>query len=98
MTEIKDKENINSNKDKAINSIQATPHRVIRQFFSRNSVGRRVWHDMFKVMKGENMKQKILPIKALFRLKGEIKSFNDKKKLREFSTITSFTTNVKGSF
>ena len=53
---------------------------------------------MFKVMKGENMKQKILPIKALFRLKGEIKSFNDKKKLREFSTITSFTTNVKGSF
>jgi len=58
LTESKDKENITSNKGKAINSIQGNPHRVISQFFSRNSVGRRVWHDMFKVMKGENLKQR----------------------------------------
>ena len=38
-------------------------------------------------MKGKNLQPRILyPAKLLFRLDGEIKSFIDKKKLREFST------------
>ena len=40
-----------------------------------------------KVMKGENLQPRILyPARLPFRFWGEIKSFTDKQKLREFST------------
>ena len=39
-------------------------------------------------MKGKNLKPRILyPARLSFRFDGEIKSFPDKQKLREFSTI-----------
>ena len=41
----------------------------------------REWQDIFKVMKGKNLKARIS-----FRFHGEIKTFTDKQKLREFST------------
>ena len=48
---------------------------------------RREWHDIFKVMKGKNLQPRTLyPTRLLFRFNGEIKSFADKQKLREFST------------
>ena len=47
----------------------------------------REWHDIFKVMKGENLQPSIFyPVRLSFRFEGEIKSFTDKQKLREFST------------
>ena len=43
--------------------------------------------DIFEVMKKRNLEPIILyPAKLSFRLDGEIKSFTDKQKLREFST------------
>ena len=46
------------------------------------------WQDIFKVMKGKNLQPRILdPAKLLFRFDREFKSFPDKQKLREFSTI-----------
>ena len=48
---------------------------------------RREWQDIFKVMKGKNLQPRLLyPARILFRFNGEIKSFTDKQKLREFST------------
>jgi len=45
------------------------------------------WHDIFKVMKGKNQQPGMLyPARLSFRFDGEIKSFPDKQKLREFST------------
>ena len=45
---------------------------------------------MFKVMKGKNLKPRILYLERLsFRFNGEIKSFPDKQKLRELSTTNS---------
>ena len=42
---------------------------------------------MLKVMKGKNLQPRLLyPARISFRFDGEIKSFTDKKKLREFST------------
>ena len=42
---------------------------------------------MFKVMKGKNLQQRFLYLARIsFRFDGEIKSFTDKQKLREFST------------
>ena len=49
---------------------------------------RREWQDIFKVMKGRNLQPRLLyPARISFRFDGEIKTFTDQQKLREFSTI-----------
>ena len=48
---------------------------------------RREWQDIFKVLKGKNLQAKLMyPAKISFKIDGEIESFSDKQKLREFST------------
>ena len=48
---------------------------------------RREWQDIFKVLKGKNLQLRLLyPTRISFKTDGEIKSFSDKQKLREFST------------
>ena len=48
---------------------------------------RREWQDIFKVLKGKNVQPRLLyPERISFKINGEIKSFSDKQKLREFST------------
>ena len=48
---------------------------------------RREWQDIFKVLKGKNLQTRLLyPARISFKIDGEIKSFSDKQKLREFST------------
>ena len=43
--------------------------------------------DIFKVLKGKNIQPRLLhPAKISFKIDGEIKSFSDKQKLRDFST------------
>ena len=49
---------------------------------------RREWQDTLKVMKENNLQPSLLyPVRISFRYEGEFKSFTDKQKLREFSTI-----------
>ena len=48
---------------------------------------KREWQDIFKVIKGKNLQPKLLyPARISFKIDGEIKSFLDKQKLREFSS------------
>ena len=48
---------------------------------------RREWQDIFKVLKGKNLQPSLLNLaRILFKIDGEIKSFSDKQKLREFIT------------
>ena len=48
---------------------------------------RREWQDIFKILKGKNLQPRLLyPARISFKIDGEIKSFSDKQKLREFST------------
>ena len=57
---------------------------------------RREWQDILEAMKEKNLQPRLLyPAKISFKYEGEIKSFTDKEKLREFST-TSSPTNAKG--
>ena len=45
------------------------------------------WQDLFKVLKRKNLQQRLLyPARSSFKIGGEMKSFSDKQKLREFST------------
>ena len=48
---------------------------------------KREWQDILKVLKGKNLQLRSLyPARISFKIDGEIKSFSDKQKLREFST------------
>ena len=49
---------------------------------------KRDWQEIFKVMKNWNLHPTLLyPAKLSFRMEGQIKSFSDKKKLKEFIII-----------
>ena len=48
---------------------------------------RREWQDIFKGLKRKNLQPRLLyPTRISFKIDGEIESFSDKQKLREFST------------
>ena len=48
---------------------------------------RKEWQDIFKVLKGKNLQPRLLYLARIsFKIDGEIKSFSDQQKLREFST------------
>ena len=81
------RKNIKSSKKKATSNIQGKPHTFNSWSFSRNSAGQREWQDIFKVLRGKNLQPRLLyPARISFKIDGEIKSFSDKQKLREFST------------
>ena len=48
---------------------------------------RREWQETLKVMKEKNLQSRLVyPARISFKYEGEIKSFTDKQKMREFST------------
>ena len=64
------------------------PIRLSADFSKEALQARRGWKEVFQVMKGKDLYPKLLyPAKLLFRMEGQIKSFPDKVKLKEF-TIT----------
>ena len=68
------------------NNIPGNSRRLTADFSAETLQARREWHDILKVMKGKNLQPRLLyPAKISFRFDGEIKSFTDKQKLREFS-------------
>ena len=76
---------------------QGKPIHVTADLSAETLQARREWQDIFKVQKGKNLQPRLLyPARISFKIDGEIKSFSEKQKLREFST--SFTTNVKGTY
>ena len=51
---------------------------------------RRERQDIFKILKGKNLQPRLLyPTRISFKIDGEINSFSDKLKVREFSTTKS---------
>ena len=48
---------------------------------------RREWQDIFEVLKGENIQPRLQYLARIsFKIDGEIRSFSDKQKLKEFNT------------
>ena len=55
--------------------------------YTENWQARKEWQDIFNVLNHKNIKPKILyPARLSFKIEGEIKSFPDKQKLKEFVT------------
>ena len=64
------------------------PIRITADLSIETLQARREWQDILKVMKEENLQPRLLyPARISLKYEGEIKSFTDKQKLREFSTI-----------
>ena len=88
ITKIKDKERIlKAAREKQQIIYKGTPIRLSADFSAETLQARREWHSIFKVMKRKNLQPRILyPARLSLRFDGEIKSFTDKQKLKEFST------------
>ena len=88
MAKIKHKEKLlKAAREKRQIMYKGTPIRLTADFSAEALQARREWHDILKVMKGKNLQPRILyPARISFRFHGELKSFTDKQKLREFST------------
>ena len=63
------------------------PIRLTADLSAETLQARREWQDIFKVMKEKNLQPRLLySARISFSFDGEIKSFTDKQKLRQFST------------
>ena len=86
LTKIKFKEKIlKATREKQQITYKEIPIRLSANFSAETLQARREWQDILKVMKEKNLQPR-LPSKDLIQIHGEIKSFSDKQKLREFST------------
>ena len=66
---------------------KGNPICLTADFSIKTLQARREWRDILKVMKEKNLQPRLLyPARISFKYEGEIKSFTDKQKLREFST------------
>ena len=63
------------------------PIRLTADLSAETLQARREWQDILKVMREKNLQPRLLyPARISFRFDGEIKTFTDKQKLREFNT------------
>ena len=66
---------------------QGNPMRITAGLSIETLQARREWQDILKVMKEKNLQPRLFyPARISFTYEGEIKSFTDKQKLRDFST------------
>ena len=88
LTKIKYKEQIlKAAREKQQITHNGIPIRITADLSMETLQARREWQDILKVMKEKNIQLILLyPARISFRYEGEIKSFIDKQKLREFST------------
>ena len=88
LSKIKYKENIlKATREKRQMTHKGIPIRLTADLSAETRLARREGQDIFKVMKEKNLQPRLLyPASISFRCDGEIKTFTDKQKLREFST------------
>ena len=88
LTKIKHKEQIlKAAREKQQITHKGIPIRITADLSIETLQARREWQDILKMMKENNLQPRLLyPARISFKYEGEIKSFSDKQKLREFST------------
>ena len=90
LTKTKHKERIlKAAREKQQVTYKGNPIHLTTDLSAETVQARREWQDIFKVLKGKkkNLQPRLLYLaKISFKIDGEIKSFSDKQKLREFST------------
>ena len=87
LTKSKHKERIlKAAREKQQVTYKGNPIRLTTDLSAETLQARREWQDIFKVLKRKNLQPRLLyPPRLSFKIDGEIKSFSDKQKLREFN-------------
>ena len=85
MSKVKDKERIlKAAREKQLVNYRGVPIRLSAEFSKETLQARREWQEIFKVMKSRDLQPRLLYLgKISFSIEGHIKSFPDKKKLKE---------------
>ena len=88
LTKTKHKERIlKAAREKQQVTYKGNPIRLTADFSAGTLQVRREWQDIFKVLKGKNLKPRLLYLARIsFKVDGEIKRFSDKENVKEFST------------
>ena len=86
MTKVKHKErNLKAAKEKKLVAYRGVSIRLSADFSKETLQARRDSQEIFKVMKSRELQPRLLyPAKLSFRIEGQIKSYPDKKILKEF--------------
>ena len=97
LTNIKHREQIlKAAREKQQITHKGIPIRITADLSIETLQSRREWQDILKV---KNLQPRLLfPARISLRYEGEIKSFTDKQKLREFSTTTPVLQQIKKDF
>ena len=86
LTKIKHKEQIKAAREKQQITHKGIPIRITADLSIETLQARRKCQGILKVMKEKTLQPRLLyPARISFRYEGELKSFTDKQKLREFS-------------
>jgi len=88
LTKIKHKQQIiKAPREKQQITHKRIPIRITTDLSTETLQARREWQDILKVIRENNLQPRLLyPAKISPKYEGEIKTFTDKQKLREFST------------
>ena len=86
MPKVKDEEGIlKAAREKKLVTYRGVPIRLSADFSKETLQARRDWQEIFKVMKSRDLQPRLLyPTNTSGRIKGQIKRFPDKKKIKEF--------------
>ena len=89
LAKMKQKERIlEAARNKDTVTYKGLPIRLLAYFSKETLQARRGWQEVFQVRKGKGLHPRLLyPAKLSFRMKGQIKCFSDKVKLKEFIII-----------
>ena len=88
LTKMKHKERIlKAANEKQQVTYKGNPVSLTADLSAETLQARRKWQDIFKVLKQKNLQPRLLyPARISFKIDGEIKSFSDKRKLRQLSS------------
>ena len=86
LPKMKEKERIlEAAREKDTVTYKGVPITLSADFSKETLQARRGWQKVFKIMKGKGLHPRLLyPAKLSFRMKGQMKYFSDKVKLKEF--------------
>ena len=84
-------------REKETVTYKGVPIRLSANFSQETLQARRGWKEVFEVMKGKDLHTRLLyPAKLSFRMKGHIKCFIEKVKLKEFTITKPLYEMLKG--
>ena len=86
MTRLKDKERIlKATREKQVVTYKGAPISLSPDFSTETFQARREWCEIFKGMKSKDLQLRLLyPARLSFKIKGEIRTFPDRKNQKEF--------------